>query len=146
MNNPNQSEERVYVGFWMRVLMSIIDTIILMIVMVPVMMLLVDGSVGEAMLTGEMGGLAMLVYYLLPVVLYVLFWSKKGATPAKMLFKVKIIDQVTGEYPSIGKSVLRYIMLIVSCIPLFLGLAWVGWDKKKQGWHDKVSGTVVVKN
>ena len=27
----------------------------------------------------------------------------------------------------------------------FLGLFWVAWDKKKQGWHDKLAKTVVIK-
>jgi uncharacterized RDD family membrane protein YckC len=26
-----------------------------------------------------------------------------------------------------------------------LGLIWVGIDKRKQGWHDKLAGTVVVR-
>jgi uncharacterized RDD family membrane protein YckC len=31
-------------------------------------------------------------------------------------------------------------------LPLGLGLIWVGIDKKKQGWHDKLAGTVVIRN
>ncbi len=30
-------------------------------------------------------------------------------------------------------------------IPLFLGIFWVGWDQRKQGWHDKIAGTLVIK-
>jgi uncharacterized RDD family membrane protein YckC len=26
-----------------------------------------------------------------------------------------------------------------------LGFIWVGFDKRKQGWHDKLAGTLVVK-
>ncbi|MGR3985112.1 MAG: RDD family protein, partial [Gammaproteobacteria bacterium] len=26
-----------------------------------------------------------------------------------------------------------------------LGLLWVAFDKRKQGWHDKLAGTVVIK-
>ncbi|NNC54671.1 MAG: RDD family protein, partial [Pseudomonadales bacterium] len=29
--------------------------------------------------------------------------------------------------------------------PLLLGLIWVGIDKRKQGWHDKLAGTLVIK-
>jgi uncharacterized RDD family membrane protein YckC len=29
---------------------------------------------------------------------------------------------------------------------LFLGIIWVGFDKRKQGWHDKLAGTVVIRN
>jgi uncharacterized RDD family membrane protein YckC len=34
----------------------------------------------------------------------------------------------------------------VAGIPFFLGLIWVGFDSKKQGWHDKIAGTVVVRS
>jgi len=30
-------------------------------------------------------------------------------------------------------------------IPFFLGILWVGIDARKQGWHDKLAGTVVVR-
>jgi uncharacterized RDD family membrane protein YckC len=30
-------------------------------------------------------------------------------------------------------------------LPLCLGIFWVGWDKRKQGWHDKIAGTLVIK-
>ncbi len=33
--------------------------------------------------------------------------------------------------------------------PLFhyaLGFIWVGVDQRKQGWHDKLAGTVVIRN
>ncbi|MEO8407836.1 MAG: RDD family protein, partial [Oxalobacteraceae bacterium] len=33
----------------------------------------------------------------------------------------------------------------VSALPFCLGLIWVGLDKRKQGWHDKLAGTVVVR-
>jgi uncharacterized RDD family membrane protein YckC len=34
---------------------------------------------------------------------------------------------------------------VISIIPLFLGLIWVAFDAQKQGWHDKIAGTYVVK-
>ncbi|RYY81863.1 MAG: RDD family protein, partial [Comamonadaceae bacterium] len=33
----------------------------------------------------------------------------------------------------------------VSAIPLCIGFLWVAWDPRKQGWHDKLAGTVVVR-
>jgi uncharacterized RDD family membrane protein YckC len=39
----------------------------------------------------------------------------------------------------------RYLGYFVSAIPLFLGLIWVGIDGRKQGWHDKLAGTVVIR-
>ena len=59
--------------------------------------------------------------------------------------KVKIVDAATGEKPTISQFTLRYLCYYVSSIPLFLGILWVGIDKRKQGWHDKIAGTVVIK-
>ena len=49
------------------------------------------------------------------------------------------------SWVAIGKISLVYGMLWLHGLPLFLGLIWVGLDQKKQGWHDKLAGTLVVK-
>lgn len=35
-------------------------------------------------------------------------------------------------------------ILFLSGLPLLLGMAWCGWDKRKQAWHDKAANTVVL--
>ena len=36
--------------------------------------------------------------------------------------------------------------LIFIAMPVgLLGFLWVAWDPRKQGWHDKLAGTYVVK-
>ena len=74
----------------------------------------------------------------------ILFWVYKSATPGKMMTGLRIIDARTGAKPTTTQFVLRYIGYYVSMIPLFLGILWVALDPKKQGWHDKIAGTVVV--
>ena len=49
----------------------------------------------------------------------------------------------TGGPLSVGQSIGRYFGYYVSTIPLLLGLIWVAFDSRKQGWHDKLAGTVV---
>jgi len=39
----------------------------------------------------------------------------------------------------------RYFAYFISTIPLCLGFLWITFDRKKQGWHDKLAGTVVVR-
>jgi uncharacterized RDD family membrane protein YckC len=39
----------------------------------------------------------------------------------------------------------RYFAYFVSTIPFCLGFLWVAFDKRKQGWHDKLAHTVVVR-
>lgn len=62
-----------------------------------------------------------------------------------MIFSAKIVDAKTGGKPSKGQLVGRYFAYILSGLPLGLGFFWIAWDKRKQGWHDKLSGTVVIK-
>jgi uncharacterized RDD family membrane protein YckC len=140
----NDATEMQYVGFWMRVVASIIDTILIMVIIVPILGFIY----GEAYMTSTsfiLGGWDFFFQYLFPAIAVVLFWVYRSATPGKLILGMKIVDAKTGGKPSTGQFILRYLGYYVSTIPLFLGLIWVGLDAKKQGWHDKIAGTVVVK-
>lgn len=63
-----------------------------------------------------------------------------------MAISARIVDATTGQPASTGQLVGRYFAYFVSIIPLCLGLFWVAFDRKKQGWHDKLAETVVVRN
>jgi uncharacterized RDD family membrane protein YckC len=63
-----------------------------------------------------------------------------------MALKLTIVDARTGGKPTTGQLIGRYLGYYVSMLPLFLGIIWVGIDKRKQGFHDKLAGTVVVRN
>jgi uncharacterized RDD family membrane protein YckC len=86
-----------------------------------------------------------LISYVLPAVAVIAFWSTKHATPGKMLIGAKIVDAKTGEYPSLKQHVIRYLGYFLSTFALGLGFIWVAFDRRKQGWHDKLAGTVVVR-
>jgi len=55
------------------------------------------------------------------------------------------VDAETGAKPSRRQLVIRYLGYYVASIPLLAGLAWVAFDPRKQGWHDKLARTVVVR-
>lgn len=93
----------------------------------------------------ETSTLSIIVQYVLPAIVVILFWVVKSATPGKSLIGAKIVDADSGTQPSTGQFVGRYLGYYIATIPLFLGLLWVGWDRRKQGWHDKLAGTVVVR-
>lgn len=138
------NEERVYAGFWIRVGASIIDTILVMIVTWPILI----GIYGDDYYNSETivkGSWDVLLSYVFPAVAVILFWIYRSATPGKMLLNIKIIDDKTGSTLTKGQSVGRYFGYFVSMIPFFLGMIWVAFDKKKQGWHDKLAGTVCVR-
>ena len=82
----------------------------------------------------------------LPAVAAILFWRFKGATPGKMAISARIVDSVSGQSATTQQLVLRYFAYFVSIFTLFIGFAWIGIDRKKQGFHDKIAGTLVVKD
>lgn len=136
-------QEQEYVGFWARTGASIIDSILLVMVIWPLLI----GIYGWKYLDKTeliLGPADFFISWLLPVVLVICFWVYKQATPGKMLVSAKIVDAKTGGVPSTGQLVGRYFAYLVSYLSLGLGFLWVAFDKRKQGWHDKLAGTVVV--
>lgn len=135
----------VYAGFWIRVAASLIDTLLMMIVVLPV----ISFIYGPEYLLSDtyvVGFWDFLFNYLLPAIVVIVFWFYKSATPGKMAFKLTIVDASTGGKPSTKQLVIRYVGYYLSAIPLLLGFIWVGIDKRKQGFHDKLAGTIVVRN
>ncbi len=72
------------------------------------------------------------------------FWSTTGQTPGSMVMKIKVV-RADGQPLSIATGVLRYIGYVISCVVVFIGLLWALWDPYKQGWHDKIASTVVIR-
>ncbi len=133
-----------YVGFWARVLATLIDSVLIMAITLPPLLAIY----GLAYLENDeaISGLAdILISNILPMIVVILFWAKKQATPGKMAVSARIVDAETGGKPSKKQCVGRYFAYILSAIPLGLGFLWVAFDAKKQSWHDKLAGTVVVK-
>ncbi|PUA20382.1 RDD family protein [Glaciimonas sp. PCH181] len=140
----DESTELEYVGFWLRVWASIIDTVLVMMVIFPVMFA-IYGSDEMASGVTFTGSTNILFSYILPAVAVIAFWTTKHATPGKMAIGATIVDAKTGGSPSFKQHFIRYLGYFISTIPFCLGLIWVGIDKRKQGWHDKLAGTVVVR-
>ncbi len=156
-NSASGAAEPRYVGFWARFLAMFIDNIWVTIVVVLVLMAVFgqdfmammpmppDGS-PEAMVMAAQGATgSLLAQLLLPAVLIVGFWVWKSATPGKMVISAKIVDAKTLGEPSTGQLIVRYIGYFISAFVFGLGFLWVAFDKRKQGWHDKIAGTLVVK-
>jgi uncharacterized RDD family membrane protein YckC len=121
-----------------------IDTVLMMVVIIPVLFAIYgrEHLASGVTITGTAN---ILLSYIFPAVAVIVFWSTKHATPGKMAIGAIIVDAKTGQPPSFKQHVIRYLGYFVSTIPFCLGFIWVGFDKRKQGWHDKLAGTVVVR-
>ena len=133
-----------YVGFWKRLLAFFIDSFIVAVVILGVALAVYGRNYMELSQGGKTVLFDLLVQAVLPALAVILFWRYRGATPGKMLLSMKIVDADTLGAPSTGKLIGRYFAYVVSMIPLFLGFLWIAFDKRKQGWHDKLAGTVVI--
>ncbi|MGF1730073.1 RDD family protein [Photobacterium kasasachensis] len=136
--------EHEYAGFWIRAGASFIDGIIIIIITMPLMYM----AYGDDYLYSEdivLGLSDVVLNYVFPLCATIAFWVYKSATPGKMAIKATVVDAKTGNSLTVKQSIIRYLGYFVSTIPLGLGIFWVGWDSKKQGWHDKLAGTVVIR-
>ena len=121
----------------------LIDGVLLSIITFPLLWTVYGDEYPDP--EGQLEPAEFLITFVLPAVVTILFWTYKMATPGKMAISAKIVDARTGRKPSTGQFVGRYFSYIISAIPLGLGFIWVAFDGRKQGWHDKLAGTVVVR-
>ena len=144
LQENHSKQDLEYVGFWLRVWAAIIDSILIMMIIIPILIHLYGWSYFT---TPELvsGPVNFIISWVLPVIAIIAFWVSKSATPGKMAISAKIVDARTGQKPSTAQFIGRYFAYYISIIPFCLGLIWVAFDKKKQGWHDKLVGTVVVR-
>ena len=84
--------------------------------------------------------------YFLPFIATIWFWLKFQATPGKMVTRLRLVDALTGNTISSGQAIGRYFATILSLIPFGLGFIWIVFDRRNQSWHDKLAGTVVIRN
>ncbi|WP_439133257.1 RDD family protein [Pseudomaricurvus sp.] len=133
-----------YAGFWIRVAASLIDTLLFIAIIAPLLTLIYGTAYWDSG-TYLKGNWDLVLNYIFPAVAVTLFWVYKSATPGKMIFKLKIVDANTLGKASTGQMIGRYLGYYVSIIPLMLGIIWVGFDRRKQGFHDKLAKTVVIK-
>lgn len=163
-----------YASFERRLLASIIDTLLLTLMIVPVIkyiwnpalemqmvirQMMMDYQSGN--LSGEQFNHAFLEYMLLGGggliylkdmgfqltvfgIVIVLFWIYRQGTPGKLMLRMEIVDAKTLQVPTRWQCILRYLGYFVAVLPGMLGFFWVLFSKKRQGWHDLIAGTVVV--
>ena len=133
-----------YAGFWIRVGAHIVDAIIIFAVSLPIAFLLFGTAQPPAEPTPETLMVDLMMWAAIAIAV-ILFWRLRGATPGKMLCGIRIVDAASLKPLSTGQCIGRYFAYIVSALPLLLGYLWVAIDGRKQGFHDKLAGTVVVR-
>ena len=129
-----------YVGFWQRLAAFLIDWMVVFVVYGPLVVM----AFGTEYFSLDVPRYWDLVTGLVIVVATLLFWRYQGATPGKIAIAARIVDAETGRPPRTARLAVRLLAYIVSALPLSLGFLWIAFDRRKQGWHDKIAGTVVI--
>ena len=143
MENPQSVR---YAGFWIRTWATLVDVLLLMAISLPLLLWIYGLEYFDPESAGGIRGpMDFLISYVLPTVAVFIFWRYKSATPGKMIIHARIADASTGGQPSFGQFLIRYVAYLVSMIPLGLGFIWIAFDQRKQAWHDKLAGTVVIR-
>ena len=149
---PNNMMGFPFKGFWIRVVASLLDAIILSIVFIflAVFILFFFGS-----LFGEIAGFAMLLLFVLGAIILVLLYkplmeaSDYQSTFGKYFLNMKIVDK-EGRKITFTKSFIRTIVyLLHTAIPFLNTVSWlaflmIGFTEYPQGLHDFLAETYVV--
>jgi len=124
-------------GWGTRALAILIDAIGIGLLAAAVSSILVGGP-GSAQYQG--------LSTLFQAVYFTYFWSAagKGQTIGSRALNIRVV-KTDGTYLDYVGAFLRFIGFVISCLVFFLGVIWAAFDAHKQGWHDKIAGTYVVK-
>lgn len=71
-------------------------------------------------------------------------WKIWSATPGKLLLGIKIVDADTEKPMTNRQIIMRALGYIPACAVFFIGIFYISFNKRRQGWHDKMANTVVI--
>jgi uncharacterized RDD family membrane protein YckC len=152
-----------YAGFWIRFIAAFIDGIIVglplfilfLVIEGPAFKSYTDcissaGAAGSYASCGSIYGYGSIQYFNLVTLVvqlayFAVMWSSFGGTLGQRMLGLHVVDAATGGKIGIGRAIGRYIGYLISAFVLLIGLIWAAFDPRKQGWHDKMAGTFVVR-
>jgi len=138
-----------YAGFWLRVVASIIDSLALFAIQMVCALIfsLAGGLLGSNLDGRENGGFGILWLFttVIGLAYYVVFTGSCGQTLGKMALRIKVV-RTNGSDFGYGRALLREVPgKFVSGLILGIGYLMVAFDERKQGLHDKIADSYVVK-
>lgn len=152
-----------YAGFWIRFVAALIDGIIIGVPFLVIFFVtqgstlsaynscltnaIATGAYAGTCTTTFSGSLALfeLVAFGIEGVYFVVLWSQLGGTLGQRLLGLHVVDAATGKHIGVGRAIGRFIGYLISSFVLSIGLIWAAFDPRKQGWHDKIASTFVVR-
>lgn len=138
-----------YAGFWLRVVAYIIDAIIVGIVGFVIGMIFGVGAVSTGTDISDPTGGGNMLLNLISIAIGVAYFagmesSSWQATVGKKALGLVVTD-LSGQRISLGRAIGRYFGKILSALILLIGFIMVAFTERKQGLHDMLAGTLVLK-
>jgi uncharacterized RDD family membrane protein YckC len=138
-----------YAGFWIRLLAKFLDSLI-----IGFSFGLIIGVTGALLIPMSHGATPSIVPALIILILelvavmasvfyQIFFVGKYGATPGKMICKLKIVTPEGGSF-GYGRATGRFFAEMLSAMICDIGYIIVAFDKEKRALHDHICNTRVV--
>jgi uncharacterized RDD family membrane protein YckC len=140
-----RAERPLYGGIATRAIALAADAAVTIVLFMSVVgiAVLVASLVGGLRPEWLVGALLASGWMLIAGTYFVLFWSSAGQTPGMRLLRVRVRGP-SGRSPSIGRSVVRLVGLVLAIVPMFAGFIPVLFSERRRGLPDFLAGTVVV--
>ncbi len=131
----NNNEQIVYAGFWIRAGAALIDGLIINIIMGILVVLFTPN-----------GSHTSIFYSLIPLWIYeIVLTYYFSATLGKMAMGIKVVSNNLGKISFIQVLLRETIGKFLSSVLLMIGFIMIAFDGKKQGLHDKIARSLVIK-
>jgi uncharacterized RDD family membrane protein YckC len=152
-----------YAGFWLRFVAIIIDAIIIGVVqsfiILPILAVagfnfasgIQNGDMSEAETVGMIAGMmatmgtTILISAVISIFYFVLMETSRFQGTVGKIALGLIVTDMNGEKLDLSKSLIRNLGKIISGMILYIGYIMAGFTEKKQGLHDIIANTLVVK-
>jgi uncharacterized RDD family membrane protein YckC len=145
VGRPARAERPLFAGIATRAIALATDAAATIVVLMAVtgVFALVASLVGGLRPEWLVGVLLGSGWMLLAGTYFVLFWSSAGQTPGMRLLRLRVLGP-EGNAPSVGRSLVRLVGLVLAIVPLFAGFVPVLFTERRRALPDYLAGTVVV--
>lgn len=132
MDRKGVGTPRDLAGFWRRFVAFFVDSTLV-------------GIITDLVSSGLHGPSQGAVGLILSGLYWTLFIGGGGQTLGMRLLKIRVIPSDGRAHITYLDGALRYVVMVVGEMALFLGFVWAGWDRNRQAWHDLAARTLVVR-
>ena len=145
LRRPARAGHPVYAGVATRALALATDAALTIVIWMSLVGLgaLISTLVGSLRPQWLVGVLLASVWTLVVGAYFVLFWSSAAQTPGMRLLRLRVRGPA-GNPPSISRSLVRFVGLVLAIVPLFAGFLPILFTERRRGLPDLLAGTVVV--